>query len=176
MNSSPITLRRASASDAAAMALLMSEPQVARQLLQLPWQSAEQWHSRLVDGQQPGQPDLLLVAERNGELVGNAGLHAPSSAVRRRHVVSLGMAVQLAAQGQGVGKTLVAALIDYADHWLPVLRIELTVFTDNAPAIALYRHFGFEVEGTHRAYALRDGVYVDALFMARLHPHPPRWA
>ena len=54
------------------------------------------------------------------------------------------------------------------------LRIELIVFTDNAAAIALYRKFGFELEGTHRAYALRDGRYVDALAMARLHPNPPR--
>jgi len=26
----------------------------------------------------------------------------------------------------------------------------------------------------HRGYALRDGVYVDALAMARLHPNPPQ--
>jgi putative acetyltransferase len=54
-----------------------------------------------------------------------------------------------------------------------VLRIELTVYTDNAPAIALYRKFGFVVEGCHRGYALRDGRYVDAFAMARLHPDPP---
>ena len=34
--------------------------------------------------------------------------------------------------------------------------------------------FGFEIEGTHRAYALRDGQYADVHAMARLHPHPPR--
>ena len=50
---------------------------------------------------------------------------------------------------------------------------ELTVFVDNAPAIALYRKFGFEVEGTHRAYAMRGGHFVDVLAMARLHPSPP---
>jgi putative acetyltransferase len=50
----------------------------------------------------------------------------------------------------------------------------LTVYTDNAGAIALYRKFGFVDEGVHRAFALRDGVYVDALAMARLHPNPPR--
>ena len=65
------------------------------------------------------------------------------------------------------------ALCDYADGWAQILRIELGVYTDNAPAIALYRAFGFEIEGTHRAYALRDGVYVDAHCMARLHPNPP---
>ena len=35
------------------------------------------------------------------------------------------------------------------------------------------RRFGFQEEGRHRAYALRDGAYVDVLSMARLHPHPP---
>jgi putative acetyltransferase len=37
-------------------------------------------------------------------------------------------------------------------------------------AIALYRKFGFDLEGTHKAYALRNGEYVDAHFMARLKP------
>ena len=32
--------------------------------------------------------------------------------------------------------------------------------------------FGFEVEGTHKAYALRDGRYVDAHCMARLRAKP----
>jgi L-phenylalanine/L-methionine N-acetyltransferase len=55
-----------------------------------------------------------------------------------------------------------------------VLRLELDVFADNQRAIALYRKFGFVHEGTHQAYALRDGAYVDSLSMARLHPAPPR--
>ena len=79
----------------------------------------------------------------------------------------------MGAQGQGVGTALMQALVDDADRWAQVLRLELTVYADNARAIALYRKFGFEVEGTHRAYALRDGACVDALAMARLHPSPP---
>jgi hypothetical protein len=55
-----------------------------------------------------------------------------------------------------------------ADRWLGLRRLELTCYVDNTPALALYRRFGFEVEGTHRAYALRDGRYVDAYSMARL--------
>jgi len=58
--------------------------------------------------------------------------------------------------------------LDLADNWLGMSRVELTVYTDNAAAIALYEKFGFEKEGTHRRYAFRDGAYVDAYSMARI--------
>jgi putative acetyltransferase len=60
------------------------------------------------------------------------------------------------------------ALLELADNWLNVIRLELTVFVDNERAIALYRKFGFEIEGTHRAYALRAGRYADTYAMARI--------
>jgi putative acetyltransferase len=44
------------------------------------------------------------------------------------------------------------------------------VYTDNLAALALYRKFAFAIEGTCRAYAFREGSYVDAYAMARLHP------
>jgi putative acetyltransferase len=65
-----------------------------------------------------------------------------------------------------------AALVECADHSLGLRRIELTVFTDNAPAIALYRRFGFVEEGRSRGYAMRDGVLADVLHMARLADAP----
>ncbi|HEY5107188.1 MAG TPA: GNAT family N-acetyltransferase [Caulobacteraceae bacterium] len=61
-----------------------------------------------------------------------------------------------------------AALLDQADRWLDYRRLKLTVFSDNDRAIALYERFGFEREGLLRAYAFRDGAYVDAVTMARL--------
>jgi len=70
--------------------------------------------------------------------------------------------------GKGVGTAMMRAVIDLADKWLNLARIELTVFTDNESAIALYRKFGFEIEGTHRKYAFRDGDFVDAYAMARI--------
>lgn len=63
---------------------------------------------------------------------------------------------------------MLQAALDLADNWLGLRRIELHVHADNERAIALYRKFGFEAEGTHRAYAIRNGVYVDSLSMARL--------
>ena len=50
-------------------------------------------------------------------------------------------------QGRGVGKALMQALLDLADSWTPYTRLELTVYADNARAIALYKQFGFDEEG-----------------------------
>jgi putative acetyltransferase len=173
---SPITIRRATTHDAAAFARFMSDPDVLPGTLQVPYTSEEIWRTRLADNNAPpsnAKADLMVVAERDGAVVGNAGLH-PFPQLRRRHAAGLGIVVAREAQGQGVGSALMQALVDYADRWVQILRIELTVFADNARAIALYERFGFVPEGTHRAYALRDGAYVDCLSMARLHPNPPR--
>jgi L-phenylalanine/L-methionine N-acetyltransferase len=169
----PLTLRRATTRDAQALASSMADPAVFPGLMQLPYPSDEQWATRLADLNTPARSnDLLLLAERDGQLLGSAGLH-PAVQLRRRHVSMLGISVAATAQGQGVGSALMQALCDFADGWAQVLRIELTVFSDNTRAIALYKKFGFEHEGTHRAYALRDGVYADVYAMARLHPRPP---
>jgi putative acetyltransferase len=84
------------------------------------------------------------------------------------------LAVKKCWQGKGIGSLLMNGLLDWADNWIGLTRIELTVYTDNLRAIALYEKSGFIREGTHRAYALRGGRYVDAHAMARLHPRPPR--
>jgi putative acetyltransferase len=60
------------------------------------------------------------------------------------------------------------AALDLADNWLNLTRIELRVYVDNAAGIAPYEKFGFEVEGTHRRLAFRDGEYVDSYSLARL--------
>ena len=151
----------------------MADPRVQPGLLQMPYGTEEFWRKRIEEMPVGSNvPELFIVAERDGSVVGNAGL-TPVHGVRRRHAMGLGLSVAHAAQGQGVGNALMQALVDWADRWANVLRLELTVFTDNAAAIALYRKFGFEIEGTHRAYALRDGAYADVLAMARLHPNPP---
>jgi len=168
-----MTIRRASPKDAAAYARMMGDPAVYPGLMQMPYASEERWAKMLGEMVEPGKPDLNLVAERDGEVIASAGLHPAGASMRRRHVMTLGMSVAKQAQGQGVGSALMAALCDYADRWIGALRLELCVYTDNAPALALYRKFGFEIEGRFRGYAMRDGAYVDAYSMARLHPAPP---
>ncbi len=168
-----ISIRRATIQDAAAYARIMGDPQVFPGLMQMPYTNEEVWRVRLTESTSPGKTDLLLVAELDGAIVGTAGLHPVSPHVRRRHALMLGISVLPEAQGRGVGSALMAALCDYADNWAGALRLELGVYTDNDRAIGLYKKFGFEIEGTLRGYAMRDGQYADTLSMARFHPTPP---
>jgi putative acetyltransferase len=158
-----VHIRSAEPTDAEALAALFACPRVIANTLQLPYRSLDFRRGRL----QPDPTIHRLVAEVDGRLVGELGLHLEPNP-RRAGVASFGMAVHDDYQGQGVGSALMAAMLDLADNWLGLRRIELTVYTDNAPAIRLYEKFGFLIEGTARAYALRAGSYVDAYFMARL--------
>ena len=168
-----LVLRRPRAEDAQAFVDMMNDPAVYPGTLQLPFTDALAWRERLA-AQAGGssQAEIHLGAFHEGRLIASAGLH-PNGAIRRRHVWMLGITVAGPWQGRGVGDWLMSVLCHYADRWLAALRIELYVYADNARAIGLYRKHGFEVEGTHRAYSLRDGVYVDTVAMARLHPKPP---
>ncbi len=166
-------IRRAQPYDAPAFVQMMSDPEVFGGLLQMPYPVESRWRQLLDEQSAMGKTDLHLVAVRDGQLLGSAGIHPAGAALRRRHAMMLGISVVMAEQGQGVGSALMAALIDYADNWGQVLRLELTVYADNDRAIRLYERFGFEREGLFKAYAMRDGRYVDTVCMARLHPKPP---
>jgi putative acetyltransferase len=61
-----------------------------------------------------------------------------------------------------------STVVDLADQWLNLSRLELEVYTDNDAAIHLYERFGFEIEGTHRLHSYGDGRWSDSYFMARV--------
>ncbi|WOY01648.1 GNAT family N-acetyltransferase [Dickeya fangzhongdai] len=88
----------------------------------------------------------------------------------RRHAGTFGMGVKDTHQHRGVGSALLSALTDLTDNWLNIHRIELTVYTDNDAALALYRKFGFVVEGESKDYAFRHGRFTDVFHMARIRP------
>jgi putative acetyltransferase len=160
---SEIQIRAAEPTDAREVYEIFRCPRVYANTLQLPWQPFDQFRERFVQV----QPDAhRLVAVVDGRVVGNLGLHLEHS--RRRDCAWIGMSVHDDYQGRGVGTALMAAMIELSDGWLALRRIELDVWTDNAPAIHLYEKFGFAIEGTARQYAWRAGELVDAHHMARL--------
>jgi putative acetyltransferase len=110
--------------------------------------------------------DHMLVAQSGEKVVGFVGLTV-SKMPRESRTASLGLMVHAAHQRQGVGRALMTAILDLADNWLMLKRVELSVFIDNEPAVALYRSMGFVVEGTKKFAAIRDGTYMDEYLMAR---------
>lgn len=160
-----IKIRAAEPGDYEAIRETMAQPIAYAGTLQLPLPSAEMWQKRLADFP---AGEHLLMAEVDGKVVGNLALQGMAKSRRRAHAASIGMAVHDAYHGKGVGSALMTAALDLADNWLQFTRIELTVYTDNVAALALYKKFGFEIEGTHKHYAFRNGVNVDAYVMARL--------
>lgn len=173
MSSAPaneLVIRRSRVEDAGAFAAIFAEPAVYGNTLQMPFPSEATWKERLTAVNQADSRHLVLVAERGGQVVGNAGLHPAGDSPRRQHALCLGITVAGHAQGQGVGRALLQALLHTADQWANARRIELTVFVDNERAIALYRSLGFVEEGRLRGYAFRDGRFEDVLSMARWRP------
>ena len=158
-----ITIRAARLEDADAICLIRNLPGVRRGTLSLPFQAAEstrRWLEALP------KTDVYVVAESAGAVVGSASLQRKAN--RLGHCASVGIMVHDDHQGRGVGTALMAALVDAADRWLGVLRLELEVNCDNVAGLALYRRFGFVVEGRSVASTFRDGEYVDCFTMARL--------
>lgn len=160
-----IAVRHAEPDDYEAIHRIFAGPKVVAGTLQLPMTPRETWRKRLL--QRPESLYSLVACMDGEEVVGSLGLETLTRP-RMRHVGTIGMAVRDDWQGKGIGTALLEAALELADNWLGLTRLELTVFTDNKAGIALYEKFGFEVEGTHRRHAFRDGRFVDAYSMARL--------
>ena len=158
-----VTIRAMRASDIEAVTAMLNLPGFRHGTLRLPYQSVEETRKRF---ETMPQGNVSIVAEFDGVPVGDA--HLMRLQGRRSHAASIGMGVHDDFTGKGVGSALMHALVDTADNWLDIKRLELTVYTDNAAALALYKKFGFETEGQLKAFGFRDGTYVDAYAMARV--------
>jgi len=158
-----MVIRAREPSDWQELAALRALPRVRWGTLAMPFESADAARRFL---ENPPDGSTGIVAVLDGRIVGTA--HLARGKGRRSHVGDIGMCVHDDFHGRGIGTRLMAVLIDAADNWLNLRRLELAVFVDNAPAIALYKRFGFAVEGTRRTAAFRDGAFVDDHMMARL--------
>lgn len=159
------TIRHGRPDDHEAVVRIFSGPRVIRGTLQLPYPSPEVWRQRFAELE---RGLVMLMACHEEEPIGMLGIHTRPDQPRQRHAAMIGMAVRDDWQGRGAGHALMVAALDLADGWLNLVRLELQVFTDNEPALRLYRRHGFEIEGTLRAAAFGDGAYHDVFQMARV--------
>lgn len=145
------------------VAVLFLLPNCRAGTLQMPYQSRDDIQHKLAN---PPVGMRRLVAVVDEKVVGFVSLQTFRD--RRAHVGAIGIFVHDDYQNCGIGSQLMAAIIDLAENWLNLKRIELQVNTDNPGAIRLYEKFGFEIEGTLKKNAFRDGAYVDAYTMAKV--------
>ncbi|MAT96043.1 MAG: hypothetical protein CL608_02675 [Anaerolineaceae bacterium] len=159
-----VTIRLPRPKDASDLHACYCHPLVARTTLQMPSQEIGLVQKRLENANKRLH---RFVAEVSDTAVGSIFLYQ-SDTPRMAHKAKLGMMVHPAYWGQGIGSQLMAAVIDLADNWLNVQRLELEVNTDNPAGVRLYRKFGFEIEGTKRWHVFGDGRLADSHFMARI--------
>lgn len=119
----------------------------------------EAWSRQMLDGELAQQPASrhYLVAERDGRVVGYAGLLAAGT---QADVVTI--AVTASQQGQGTGAALLGALLAEARR-RGCTEVFLEVRVDNLRAQGLYRSRGFAEIGVRRGYYQPSGA--DALVM-----------
>lgn len=161
-----IIIRPTQISDAAALCDIYSQPGAQRETLQLPKPSLAMWTKRLEN-----MPEGVysFVAEVDGRVVGNIGFEQYQRP-RIAHCASFGLGVHDDFHGLGIGSKLIETVIDLADNWLQVKRIQIDVNSDNEKAIACYKKFGFEIEGEAKYGSYRDGEYINTYYMARIKP------
>jgi RimJ/RimL family protein N-acetyltransferase len=75
-----------------------------------------------------------------------------------------------ARQGQGFGAEALGLALHFAFQELNLHRVQLTVFSYNLRAIALYEKLGFRREGVYREHIQRDGARHDMYLYGMLRP------
>ncbi|MBA2287593.1 MAG: GNAT family N-acetyltransferase [Ktedonobacteraceae bacterium] len=109
--------------------------------------------------------DHYVVAEKASQVAGLAGLTVGSGRLRHSGYVFIHVAAQY--QGQQIGTRLLQTLLDLADQWLLLRRVELTVLTENEGACRLYERLGFVIEGCRKMSGIAQGEIKDEWLMAR---------
>ena len=116
----------------------------------------------------------LMAAEGNayfgvhqaGELVGCVRV-TRAEGEKERHRAAIGsMFVVPRARRHGLACRLLDATIVHARGWPGVVQVELAVTATNAPAVSLYRRFGFVEFGRTPRALFVEGAYHDELLMA----------
>jgi L-amino acid N-acyltransferase YncA len=160
-----VTIRDASPDDAEAICRVYNqgiEDRVAT--LETECRTPEERHEWMA-ARGPRHP--VLVADSDGVVTGWASLNRFNPRPAYDHVADLSVYVERAWRGRGVGRALLAALIERG-RLLGYHKLVLAAFPDNAAGMALYARLGFTRVGVYREQGQLDGRWVDVVVMERL--------
>jgi RimJ/RimL family protein N-acetyltransferase len=106
-----------------------------------------------------------VVALNGDRVIGHLSISREEHPVTR-HIASIGMMVAPEWRGRGVGTALMTEALRWARE-AKVEKLALSVYPDNAAALALYRRFGFEAEGRLSGHSKKRLGYFDEIVMGR---------
>lgn len=107
-----------------------------------------------------------FVAERDGRLDGWAALSPVSSRCVYAGVAEVSVYVAGSAQGRGVGRALLSALID-ASEAEGLWTLQAGILPENVASVALHERCGFRIVGRRERLGKMDGVWRDVLLLER---------
>ena len=124
---------------------------------------SEEKEAKFIDRFQKSKTDVMLVAECDGKIVGNAIVER-SRIERYSHRAEISVTVLRDYWGQGIGSRLFEMMLEFARRsGIEILCLE--VRSDNARAISLYKKFGFKTVGVYERFFKIGGEYFDATLM-----------
>ena len=97
-------------------------------------------------------PELRLVAVDGGSILGWAAASLVSTRTAYRGVIEHSVYVARGARGRGVGRRLLAALIEAAEN-AGIWCIQSSIFPENAASLALHERAGFRTVGRRERIA-----------------------
>jgi putative acetyltransferase len=159
-----LRIRALEPSDAADLHAILQSPEGMLETARIPTTTKQWVEEKLL---RTSVDRHMIGAEIDGRIVGFAGLEVMGNP-KMRHAATYWTAVRDDFRGQGIGGALLDAILDLADKWLGLVRIELHVNETNARGLALYRKKGFVEEGRLRAAIMRAGKLVDTIVMGRV--------
>jgi len=107
-----------------------------------------------------------LVAHHDGSIVGWGALSPVSTRSAYAGVAEVSVYVAASSRGVGVGRRLLAALIDESER-NGIWTLQASVFPENAASIALHRSCGFREVGRRQRIAQMNGAWRDTVLLER---------
>lgn len=112
--------------------------------------------------------ETVLVAEVNSEVVGWLVFQSPNR-TRLSHTGTFGMMIKEEFRNLGIGKSMIAELLNWDQLNPSIEKVSLGVFSTNKNAIELYKKMGFVEEGRKiKEVKINEGTYLDDVLMCKV--------
>jgi len=172
-----VVLQPFTEADAAAMGVVLADPDVLRLTGSVHTTAAATGSSAVLDdetrrwyrtrGECVDRLDLAVVDRAANRCVGEVVLNDWQPGNQ-----SCNFRILLGPEGRdrGLGSAATGLLLDYAFTSLDLFRVELEVYEFNPRALRVYERAGFVLEGRRRSAFVFDGHRIDALMMGVLRP------